>query len=98
MMISLQGIRELEERYNYVNRMESIHYDAMMNHVIESIKHRIKFTTGEITRPEDVFNYEFQNLLIMLLQIMNEKDEVYHKALDQIEIVKKLIDEELHIQ
>jgi len=94
----VQGIRELEERYIYVNRMESIHYDAMMNHVIESIKHRIKFTTGEITRPEDVFNYEFQNLLIMLLQIMNEKDEVYHKALDQIEIVKKLIDEELHIQ
>jgi len=30
----VNGIRELEEIYNYVNRMENIHYDAMMNHVV----------------------------------------------------------------
>ncbi len=30
----VNGIRELEEMYIYINRMESIHYDAMMNYTL----------------------------------------------------------------
>ena len=91
----VRGIRELEERYIYVNRIESIHYDAMMNHTVTAINPIIKFSTAEIKRQELVFNYEFQNLFVVLLQIMKEKDEVYHNALNQIDLIKKLIDEEL---
>lgn len=91
----VRGIRELEERYIYVNRIESIHYDAMMNHTVKAINPIIKFTTAEIKKPELVFTYEFQNLFVILLQIMTEKNEVYRHTLDQINLVKKLIDKEL---
>ena len=91
----INKIRTLEEKYLYVNRIENIHYDAMMSHVIISINSIIKFSTGEIQKPEVVYSYEFQNLLLSLLQIMTEKDKVYHEALNEIEIITSLIDEEL---
>ncbi len=91
----VNGIRELEEIYNYVNRMENIHYDAMMTIIIDAVFPVLNYTTGEIKKSDNVFNYEFQNLLAMLLQIMEEKDSTYNKAIDEIERVTKLIDAEL---
>ena len=91
----VNGIRELEEYYIYVNRMESIHYDAMINHVVTTINPVLKFSTGELMKPEAVFTYEFQNLFSMLIHIMIEKDEVYQKILNQIENLKTLIDKEI---
>ncbi len=92
----VNGIRELEEIYNYVNRMESIHYDAMMNHAVIAINPVIKYTTGEIKKPDVVFTYQFQNMIVILMQVMEEKDMTYNKALNEIERVTKLIDEELN--
>ena len=91
----VNGIRELEELYNYVNRMESIHYDAMMQHVVIGLNPVIAFATNEIKKPDAVFTYEFQNLVIILMQIMKEKDETYIKTIDEIERVLKIIEEEL---
>jgi len=93
----VNGIRELEELYHYMNRMENIHYDAMMNHVIMAVTHVLKFSTGEIKKPDEVFTYKFQNNVIVLMQVMREKNEIYSKALNEIERVTKLIDEELGI-
>lgn len=94
----VNGIRELEEIYNYVNRMENIHYDAMMNHVVIAVGPVLNYTTTEIKKSGAVFNYEFQNILVILLQIMEEKDRTYDKALNEIERVTRLIDKELDIK
>ena len=91
----VNSIRELEEIYNYINRMESIHYDAMIKHVVLAINPVISFSTSEIKKPEAIFNYEFQNLVVMLLQIMEEKDKTYKKALQEIANVYKLIEKEI---
>ena len=94
----VNGIRELEEIYNYVNRMENIHYDAMMNHTAPAISSVLKLLTSEIKKPDEVFTYEFQNIVILLMQIMEEKDSTYNRALNEIERVTKLIDEELMVK
>lgn len=91
----VNGIRELEERYIYINRMESIHYDAMMNHAVVAINPVLKYATNEIKKPNVVFTYEFQNLILILMQVMEEKDKTYNDALNEIERVTKLINEEL---
>ena len=92
----VNGIRELEEIYNYVNRMENIHYDAMMNHVVVALGPVLNFTTSEIKKPEDVFTYQFQNLIVILLQIMEEKDHTYSNALIEIDRIIDLIHKELN--
>lgn len=91
----ISGIRELEEMYIYINRMENIHYDAMKDYTAPAMTSVLKFSTREIKKPDDVFTYEFQNLVIMLMQVMEEKDRTYRKAIDKINLVTKLIDEEL---
>ena len=91
----INGIRKLEEKYIYMNRMENIHYDVIMNHVSLKMSPIIKYSNSEIKKPDDLFSYEFQNLVLSLLQIMDEKDKVYNEALDEIERVNDLIDEEL---
>jgi len=91
----VNGMRELEEIYNYVNRMENIHYDATMGFTAPALGLVLKLSTGEIKKPDDVFTYEFQNIVIMLMQIMEEKNTAYNHALNEIERVTQLIDDEL---
>jgi len=91
----VKGIRELEERYIYINRMESIHYDAMMKHTVIKVTSVLKYATDEIKKPEVVFTYQFQNQIILLMQVMEEKNNTYNEALYEIDSVTELIDAEL---
>jgi hypothetical protein len=91
----VNGIRELEEIYNYINRMESIHYDAVIRYSVLAINPVIAFANNEIKKPDEVFTYQFQNMIIMLLQVMEEKKRTYKEGIKEIERVTKLIDEEL---
>ena len=93
----VKGIRVLEEKYMYINRMENIHYDATSRHVAVAINPLVNFATSEIKKPDLVFHYEFQNLLIMLLQVMDEKNKTYTEAINQIDYIKGLIDSELGV-
>lgn len=88
-------IRVLEEKYNYVNRMENIHYDAMMQYVIMAITPVIKFSDASVQKPDLLYTFEFQNLVLSLIQVMTEKDQVYNEALDEIDNITNLINMEL---
>ena len=66
-----------------------------MSYTAPAIGSALKYSTGEIKKPDDVFNYKYQNIVISLMSVMEEKDEVYNKSLNEIERVIKLIDEEL---
>ncbi|RDY61941.1 DUF6090 family protein [Flagellimonas nanhaiensis] len=90
----VNGLRLLEEKYLYINRMENIHYDAMMNYVIPAVNPNLKLAKAQIMKPDALYTYEFQNLVLSLIQIMTEKDKVYNEALDIIESVTGLIEKE----
>lgn len=81
----INGIRRLEEAYLYINRMENIHYDAIVELVIPETSKAVKLHTGEIVRPEVLYSYDFQNIIVILLRIMEEKDEIYHNAINEID-------------
>ena len=91
----VNGIRKLEEKYLYANRMEDIHADAIMLHVVQAINPVINFRTAKIQKPDLIFNYELLNLFSQLVGLMQEKDKVYNEALNEIEVITGLIDEEL---
>ncbi len=92
----VESIRELEEKFNYMNRMENIHYDVVLNYAAMGISDNFKFYTGEVQTPEKLYNFEFQNLILLLLGIMEEKEMVYRSTLDEIDKVTKLISEEVN--
>ena len=92
----IEQIQRLEETYIYMNRMEKIHFEVIMGGAHLDIQKSIKFSDRSVRKPEELFGIDFQNHFITMMGIMIEKDEIYHRAINEIEIITKLIDEELN--
>ena len=88
----INGTRELEEVYLYIDRMENIHYDAMIGYAAPAVTSTVKWSTRKIQEPDKVYSYEFQNLILTLMHVMEEKDATYKKAIKEIEELTALID------
>lgn len=88
-------IRILEERYTYLNRMENIHYDAVMQYAAPGMISAIKMQSGEIMKPEKIYSFQFQNLILLLIRVMEEKTDTYTSTISYIDRTLELIDEEL---
>ena len=92
----IEQIQGLEETYIYMNRMEKIHFQVIMEVASLDIHNSIKFSDGSVRKPEKLFGVDFQNHFISMMGIMIEKDEIYNRAINEIELITKLIDEELN--
>jgi len=92
----IEGLRRLEETYIYINRMENIHLDFILQFVVPDLQSSIKYSTRKVEKPDKLFTFEFQNLILTSLRIIVEKDEIYNRALGEIETIIELIDEELN--
>jgi len=91
----IEEIRKLEELYIYINKMEEIHREIILKEVATSISDNFKLLTLEAIDADNIYTVNFQNLIIFIMEIMKEKDEVYHKALTEIHTIIKYIDEEI---
>lgn len=87
-------LRALEETYLYINRMETIHYDAIMQ-MIPEISRIVNITSKEIIDEDELYHPRFQNQFALSLRVINEKEQVYFRALDEIDVLVSLIGEEL---
>ncbi len=90
----IERLRRLEETYIYANRMETIHFDVVIS-IVPDLMKSIRLYSNKVENVEYLFGYKFQNLFVISLRIMNEKDEVYNRALDEINGVVELIENEL---
>ncbi|NNK82128.1 MAG: hypothetical protein HKO92_03275 [Flavobacteriaceae bacterium] len=88
-------IRILEERYNYMNRMEEIHKNVVLNYSAPMISQLISFSNNEIMEIDEVFSFEMQNLILIMIQISEEKNYVYTSSINYIDNTLELIDKEL---
>ena len=88
-------IRTLEERYNYVNRMEDIHKNVVLNYAAPLVSELIKFSNNQIMKTDEVYSFEMQNLVLIMIQISEEKNHTYSSAIGFIDNTLELLDEEL---
>ena len=75
--------------------VENIHYDAMIRYAASAVTSTIKLSNGKVQKPNELYTYEFHNLILILMQVMEEKDDTYKDAIDEIESIIELINEEL---
>ena len=87
-------LRRLEETYLYVNRMETIHYDAIMQ-MIPEISSVVNISSKEIIDEDRLYNPRLQNQFALSLRVINEKEQVYLRALDEIHDLVSMIGEEI---
>ena len=88
-------LRQLEETYIYVNRMETIHYDFIMRFMPELIQ-IINMPSKRVINEDRLYDGSLQNIFAISLRIMGEKEAVYHRALEEIETLLALIDHEVN--
>ena len=90
----LDHIQKLEEAYIFVNRIEQIHFE-IINNIGQDLFKTIKFYDQSVREPEKLFGIDFQNYFGAAYGICEKKEYAYGIALKQIEIITKLIDEEI---
>jgi hypothetical protein len=91
----LTMLQNLEESYIYLNRMENIHLQVIMEVIAPVLLNTINFSSGEVERPDALYSLQFQNFFIVSIGIMEEKDEIYQRAVREIDAISLLIEEEL---
>ena len=90
----IEKLRRLEETYFYMNRMETIHFDAIMSIVPEIIPN-IRLSTSKVENEEYLYGLVFENLFVLTHRITFEKDEVYNDIINEIESIIQVIDNEI---
>jgi tetratricopeptide (TPR) repeat protein len=90
----LGHIQRLEEAYIFVNRIEQIHFE-IINNIGQDLYKTIKFYDQSVREPEKIYGIDFQNYFSAAYGICKKKEYAYGIALKEIEIITKLIDEEV---
>ena len=90
----IQGLRRLEESYIYVNRMESIHFEAILS-MIPDLTHTVRMYSRKVENEENLFGLKFQNFFVISLKIMDEKNSAYKRTKNEISSIVKLIENEI---
>ena len=88
-------LRLLEQTYLYINRMEEIHYDAIMSSMPILIA-TINMPSKSIIDEEALYHPTFQNLFSLSLRIIDEKHNVYLRAISEIDSLVSFIEEEIN--
>jgi hypothetical protein len=88
-------LQDLEEAYIYLNRMETIHQQVILDYIGPRILNNIHFSSSTAEKPDELYTFQFQNLILVSLNLMAEKDEIYKRAQGEIDEISRLIEDEL---
>lgn len=65
-----------------------------MNIIGRNIINAMDLSTGKAANPEALYSFQFHNLLFITIGVMDEKNEIYQQALQQIDYISELIEKE----
>ena len=92
----IERLQRLEETYIYINRLESSHFELTKLYIGPVLSKNIKLLSAEVKNPDQLFEFEFQNRFVVSMAVMIEKHEIYTRALNEINEIIALINEEIN--
>ncbi len=91
----VERLQHLEEIYIYINKLEETHSQAVMTFVVPNIVSSIKVHSMSVENAEKMYSFQFQNQFTLFTGLMIEKNQIYQRALDKIDVIHDLIAKEL---
>ncbi len=91
----VEKLQHLEEIYIYINKLEETHSQAVMTFVVPNIVSSIKVHSMRVENAEKMYSFQFQNQFTLFTGLMIEKNQIYQRALDKIDVIHDLIAKEL---
>ena len=92
----IERLQGLEDTYIYINRLESSHFELTKLYILPVLSKNIKLLSAEVKNPDQLFEFEFQNRFVVSMAVMIEKHEIYTRALNEINEIIALINEEIN--
>lgn len=89
------NLQKLEMTYNFINRLEDIHWELIITEVSPELRGVINYSTFQIIKPDKLYSVELQNIFFECINLMKIKDTIYKQATDEINTIIKQIDTEL---
>lgn len=89
-------LQRLEMAYTYVNKLEDIHWAVIINELSPELRGVINYFNQQVVKPEQLYSVEMQNLFVESIFLTRGKDSIYNRALDEMQAIIELIDEELN--
>ena len=91
-------LQKLEMTYIYVNNLEDIHWEIIINELSPLLRGVINYNTRKPVQVEKLYQVEVQNFFMESIYLTRTKDSVYSKAIREIDAIISLIDNELSNQ
>ncbi|MGB5205925.1 DUF6090 family protein [Eudoraea sp.] len=88
-------IQQLETTYIFANKLETVHWEIIINELSPTLKGVINFDAFKAVKPEKLFEVEMQNFIVESIYLTSAKDSVYSRAIREIDTIVSLIDTEL---
>lgn len=89
-------LQKLEMTYTYLNKLEEIHWEIIINELSPELKGVINYATLAVVRPEKLYSVEIQNFLMESIFLTKGKDSIYSLAINEINAIIETIDQELN--
>jgi hypothetical protein len=89
-----RDLQKLEMTYNFINRLEDIHWELIISEISPEFRGVVNYTTFEIIKPDKLYSVGLQNIFFECINLMKIKDAVYIQAVDIIEEIIETIDKE----
>lgn len=90
----ISQLQRLEMTYTNVNKLEEIHWEIIINELSPELRGVINYANLKVVKPEKLFSVEIQNFIVESIYLTKGKDAIYNKALNEIETIIQLINEE----
>ncbi|MDF2178916.1 DUF6090 family protein [Aliiglaciecola sp. CAU 1673] len=91
----IAGFQNLERLYSYIERLEDIHKQAVMDDIIIRVVEIIQFNPLSVEQPEALYSYQFNNIFYLVAGLIVEKNDVYNSAVKGIDGLIEELDREL---
>jgi len=89
-------LQKLEMTYNFINRLEDIHWELIINEVSPVLRGVVNYATFKIIKPNELFSVDLQNLFFECIHLARTKDAVYQKSMKEMQSIIDMIETELN--
>jgi hypothetical protein len=87
----IQLLQDLEGKYVFINRLEEMHEKLILENIVPHVIKAIRITPLKIEDPDLLYNYYFQNIIILTIGLIDEKTNLYKDTIKEIEEILSLI-------
>lgn len=79
-------LQNLESEYSYIERIEDTHREVILESIFPNFLIKaIRVSDMSLVEPQILYNYQFENIVIVTVALMDEKTDIYKRAIKEID-------------